>query len=235
MALHHGPGVRTVVYFKGCPMQCEWCCMPECISSLPQEIYDKGKGKEINYGKFVTAEAVTREVRSDIQYYGNQGGVTFSGGEPLAQPKFLAECMESCKKAGVRSAIETSLIRYIPELLKDMQVVMADFKIWDDEEHRRWTGVSNKKIKEHFQELDTLGVPIIVRTPVIPEVNASVENIAAIAEFAAGMKNVIRYELLPYKPVGNAKRLALGQAERTFTVPDAAVMKELKRYAFKRI
>lgn len=234
MSQHHGPGVRTAIFLKGCPMRCEWCCNPECISSLPQEMFDKDNGMAINCGMFVTPEAVFKEICGDIPYYGNQGGVTFLGGEPLAQPGFLAACMEYCKRERVRSAIETSLIYYHPELLKNMQVVMADLKIWDDAEHRRWTGVSNQKIKAHFHELDTLGVPIIVRTPVIPQVNATIENIAAISEFAAGMKNVIQYELLPYRHMGDVKRVALGEKERPFTVPDATLMKELNQYAFKR-
>lgn len=234
MSLRDGPGVRTVVCFKGCPLRCEWCYNPECISSLPQELFCKEKSMKMNCGKFVTPEAVLKEIRGDVPYYGSQGGVTFAGGEPLAQPGFLAACVNYCKQEGIRSAIETSLIYYHPEILKDMQVVMADLKIWDDAEHRRWTGVSNQKIKAHFQALDTLGVPIIVRTPVIPQVNATVENIAAISEFAAGMKNVIQYELLPYRHMGDVKRVALGEKERPFTVPDATLMKELNQYAFKR-
>lgn len=234
MSQQHGPGVRTTIFLKGCPLRCEWCSNPECISPLPQELFYEESSIGVNCGKFVTPEVAFKEIREDIPYYGKQGGVTFSGGEPLAQPQFLAACMEYCKQEGVRTAIETSLIRYIPELLKDMQVVMADLKIWDDAEHRRWAGVSNQKIKAHFHELDSLGVPIIVRTPVIPQVNATVENIAAISEFAAGMKNVIQYELLPYRHMGDVKRVALGEKERPFTVPDATLMKELNQYAFKR-
>lgn len=245
--IHNGPGVRTAVYFKGCPLHCEWCFNPECISFPPQELFYKEKciecgkckegckrGARVNCGRCMTVEAVLREIREGIPYYGSQGGVTFTGGEPQAQAKFLAECVEQCKKAGIRTAIETSLIYYLPELLKDMQVVIADLKIWDEEEHRRWTGVSNRKIKENFQKLDTLNVPIIVRTPVIPQVNATIENISAIADFAAEMKNVIQYELLPYQPIGEAKREALAEAMHPFEVPDEAMMKELNHFAFKR-
>lgn len=247
MSRHNGPGLRTTIYFKGCPMHCKWCPNPECISFLPQELFyrdkcvDCGKcqdgckkGARINCGKYMTSEVVFREIRDGVSYFGTQGGVTFAGGEPLAQPKFLAECIEYCKEAGIRIAIETSLTSYIPELLREMQIVIVDFKIWDEDEHRKWTGISNRNIKANLQVLDTLEVPIIVRTPVIPGVTADEKNIAAISQFVAELKNVIQYKPFPYLPQGDVTRAALGEKFPSFPVPDATVMKELSKYAFKK-
>lgn len=179
----------------------------------------------------MTVEEVMKQVLLDKDYYGEEGGVTISGGEPLAQREFLSALLDACKTEGIHTAIETSLTYYDEDIFRKTDLIMADLKIWDDEVHKNYTGVSNKKIKEHFVRLNQLGIPIIARTPVIPELSQGIDNIS---EFLKQLEHVKQYELLPYHPLGGAKREALGLEADGFTVPSVEYMKELEQYVFIR-
>lgn len=243
-SFHDGDGIRTTVFLKGCPLSCLWCHNPECISfdteimAYPEKCIGCGKcsegcfsgAKEI-CGKEMTAEEVFTVVSQDMPYYNTNGGVTISGGEPMAQKEFTKELIALCKKNGVSCAIETSLIIFDEEIFRDIDFVMADLKIWDDELHKKYTGVSNKTIINNFKKLDKLGVKIIARTPVIPDINQDIDKIS---DFLKGLDNVKRYELLPYHPLGITKAKALNKEAVEFTVPKADYMKELEKYAFIR-
>lgn len=243
-SLHDGAGIRTTVFFKGCPLHCLWCHNPECISFEPEELLYKEKcigcgkceegcyaGARVVCGRKMTAEEVLKTVCLDKRYYRNGGGVTFSGGEPLAWRDFLLECITLCKKEGISCAVETSLIYFEADVFRLLDFVMADLKIWDSEIHREYTGVDNGKIIENFKRLNELDVPIIARTPVIPEIE---QGIARISEFLYSLENVKKYELLPYHAIGNAKREALGQEVCAFSAPTKEYMKELNKYVFIR-
>ncbi len=243
-SVHDGPGIRTTVFLKGCPLHCAWCHNPECIDFRPQLMYypekcigcglcEKGcfSGAKVICGKEMSVEEVLKEVLLDKDYYGEEGGVTFSGGEPLAQKEFLSALIDACKAEGIHCAIETSLIYFDVELFKKIDLVMADLKIWDNELHKKYTGVENGKIKEHFQKLNEMNVPIIARTPVIPEIEHGIDEISA---FLKGLSNVRKYELLPYHPLGGTKREALGIEQDGFTIPTKEYMEGLKRYVYIR-
>ena len=182
-------------------------------------------------GREMTAGEVLEEIRQDKVYYRDGGGVTFSGGEPMAQKAFLSELVSLCRENGIGCAIETSLIYYDEDLFRQMDFIMADLKIWDNDLHKRYTGVENQRIKAHFERLNGLGIPIIARTPVIPEIDQGIPEISA---FLNKLDNVVQYELLPYHPLGGSKRQALGLPDDGFTVPTPEYMKELKQYAFIR-
>lgn len=239
-----GPGLRTTVFFKGCPLRCAWCHNPECIDPKPRMLCYPEKcigcgrceegcytGAKVVCGKEMTVEAVMAEILQDQPYYGREGGVTFSGGEPLLQRDFLIEILDACRKAGIHTAVETSLCIYDEEVFRRLDLVMADLKIWDSALHQQYTGLPNEQIKEHFARLNALGLPIIARTPVIPGVE---QNIPEIAAFLKGLENVRRYELLPYHPLGEEKRAALGLEPMGFEIPSKEQMKELKQYVFLR-
>lgn len=170
---------------------------------------DKGcyTGARVTCGKEYTAGELVAEILRDKPYYGEKGGVTFSGGEPFAQAEFLSEVIDLCKKEGINCGVETSLIYMDEEIFKKLDIVMADLKIWDSEIHKKHTGVPNEKIIENFKTLNTFGVPIIMRTPVIPGIDQEIDKIG---EFAKGLCNVIEHELLEYHPLGEDKRKALG-------------------------
>lgn len=239
-----GAGLRTTVFFKGCPLRCAWCHNPECLSEETQELFYPEKcigcgqcrkgcyaGARVICGRDYTVEALLKEIVSDRAYYGDRGGVTFSGGEPLMQLDFLREITGACRREGIGCAVETSLFRFDEGLFREMDFVMADFKLWQDTLHQKYTGVSNRDIKRNFEKLNALEVPIIARTPVIPGIE---QGIAEISAFLKGLSHVVQYELLPYHPLGNTKRKALGLPEDGFRVPTRQEMEELKGYAFLR-
>ncbi len=243
-SLHDGDGIRTTVFFKGCPLSCLWCHNPECISFEKQELFypekcigckmcDKGcyAGARVICGKEMTADEVLKEILADLPYYTDGGGVTFSGGEPMAQREFLKEMLALCKEKNINCAIETSLFYYNEDIFKSLDFLMADLKIWDSEIHKEYTGVRNEKIIENFVKLNSLNIPIIARTPVIPEIDQGIDKISA---FFKTLKNVKKYELLPYHPLGVSKQQALGVELKEFTVPSKEYMKELDKYAYIR-
>ncbi len=243
-SFHDGYGIRTTVFLKGCPLSCKWCHNPECISfekeimEYPEKCIHCGKcsegcfsGARVVCGRELTAREVLEEIDEDRSYYGNDGGVTVSGGEPMAQKDFANELIDICREQKISCAMETSLIYFDEKILKKLDFIMADLKIWDSGIHKAYTGVGNEVIKENFKKLNGLNIPIIARTPVIPGVEQGIDEIS---EFLKGLSNVVRYELLPYHPLGISKAKALKRAVEEFNIPSAEYMEELKKYAYIR-
>ena len=241
---HDGPGIRTVVFLKGCPLKCAWCHNPECIAFEPETLLYPEKcihcgqcesgcytGARVVCGKEMTVDQVMEQILMDRAYYGNLGGVTFSGGEPQCQPEFLSALIDACKKENIHTAIETSMIVIHPEILSKLDLIMADVKVMDDEIHQAFTGVSNGAILKNFRKADELNVPIIVHTPVVPGVNADKESILAIRDFVKTLKNAKKLELLPYHPLGVDKGRASGHLERTFGGDSEQRLNEVKERA----
>jgi glycyl-radical enzyme activating protein len=191
-------------------------------------------------GRAMDAGEVLAEVLEDAAFYRNSGGgLTLSGGEPLCQPAFALELLRLAKAAGIHTAIETNLAApwdRVAELLPFLDLVMADLKLMDAARHREWTGASNDRILENARRLAGMGKPLVVRTPVIPGVNDAPEAIGAIAEFVRGLSPNVRYELLPYHPLGVGKYRSLG-VECRFdgtAPPDAARLLALAAEAARR-
>ncbi|MBR7165714.1 MAG: radical SAM protein [Clostridia bacterium] len=243
-SLHDGPGIRTTVFFKGCPLNCAWCHNPECISFAPETLFYPHRcvgcggcaegcfsDAKVLCGREYTPEELMEEIRRDLSYYGEEGGVTFSGGEPLCQRDFLLEMLLRCRKEGIHTALETSLILFDEEVFRNTDLILADLKIWDDALHRKFTGVSVEPIKNHFLRLGTLSTPVRGATPVIPEIHQGIEEIS---RFLYGIETVREYVLLPYHPIGTQKAEALGKKQRAFSVPTEEFMKEARQYAFIR-
>lgn len=241
-SLHDGPGLRTTVFFKGCPLHCAWCHNPESISFEKQTLFYPEKcigcghckegcfaGARVPCGREVTPEELLGEILQDKPFYQSQGGVTFSGGEPLAQREFLRRMLTLCRGSGVRTAVETSMTIFDEEIFSQLDLIMADLKIWDEEKHRAYCGGSARAIRENFQKAAGLGVPIIARTPVVPGVNDSEEELLPIARFLAPLRAVQRYELLPYHPLGQEKARALGQEQPRFPTPAPEKMAALRQ------
>lgn len=239
-----GAGIRTTVFLKGCPLSCKWCHNPECISFESQIMFypekcircgrcDEGcyAGARVVCGREMTAEEVLNEVMRDVPYYGENGGVTFSGGEPMAQKEFLSEVIDLCRQCGISCAAETSLIYYDENVFSRLDFVMADLKIWDSKVHKEYTGVGNEKIIENFKRLNEVGIPITARTPVIPGVEQGIDKIST---FLKTLENVKTYEFLPYHPLGISKQKALGISVTEFEIPDSGYISDLKdKYEFK--
>ena len=242
-----GPGIRTVVFLKGCPLSCKWCHNPECISFDKQILFypDKcvycgacSRGEECYSGarkvcgEEISVDEVVSEIKKDVKFFASGGGATISGGEPLAHRDFTLALIRALKKENINVGVETSLYRFDSEILSLCDVVMADLKIWDGEKHLKYVGIANDGIKANFLKLDSLGVPIIVRTPLIGFVNDDEAEVKAISDFALNLKNAVKYELLPYHPLGISKAQALGEEQEKFEPPSDYRLKLLEKYTF---
>lgn len=166
-------------------------------------------------GKEMTAEQIMKEIRQDKAYYDqSKGGVTFSGGEVMCQRDFAIELAKVCKSENISVAVETNLcfdFDYCKELLCLTDNIMCDIKMFDNHEHIKYTGVSNELVLQNVLKADTLGIPVTVRTPLIPGVTDTEENISAICAYIKGIKNLKRYELLNFNPLGEGKYTALDE------------------------
>ena len=225
-SLHDGKGIRTTVFFKGCNMRCDWCHNPETISPKPQRAFYERKcihcghcdhcptGARVTIGQEKSVEEVYRELAADLPYYReSDGGVTLSGGEPLMQAEFARELLKRCRENGIGTAVETNLslpFERMEGLLPYLDQVFFDIKLMDDAQHRQVTGISNATVLENAQRLAHSGIPAVVRTPLIPGITDTVENIGAIASFVRTLPNVRYYELLNFNPLGEEKYRALG-------------------------
>ena len=157
--------------------------------------------------------------------------VRLTGGEPLEQASFLKNFIPACKEHKIHVAMESCMFIWDKNIFSQADYLMSDLKIWDNEKHIRFTGVSNAKIKENILKADELGIPILLRTPVVKGINDTKEEIQNIRNFAKSLKHVVGYELLPYHPLGIPKRKALGMPVEEFSQPEKEIMETLKKYA----
>lgn len=242
-AVYDGPGIRTTIFFKGCPLKCMWCHNPEGISFEPQLMVSTNnclncgmcrkacphKDEEcVACGECVLAcpnglrriagtrwkaEDLASKLLKDADYLKAQGGgVTFSGGEPTAQPDFLLELLDRLN--GVHRAIETSgycSSMTFSEIVNNTDYVMMDLKIMDPEKHLKYTGVRNALILDNLEILKASGKPFRIRIPVIPGVNDSEENFIETANALKGCSSLELVELLPYHVTAGAKYEMIGK------------------------
>jgi pyruvate formate lyase activating enzyme len=258
--IHDGPGIRTTVFMKGCPLRCWWCHNPEGLSQQSEIVFFEGRcikcgicrevcqartanqtkeGSEQNRDycilcgrcvsacptgarqmvgtRMTSAEVVTEILKDRIFYDDSGGGVTFSGGEPLAQPGFLKELLEQCQARGIHTAVDTC--GYAPRvhllaIAPMTNLFLYDLKIMDDVKHRQYTSISNTTILENVVALGAVHDNIWIRVPIIPGINDDDENLDALAQFAASIGGVRQVNLLPYHKTGIAKFKRLGQKYR---------------------
>ena len=224
--LHDGPGIRTTVFFKGCPLRCAWCHNPEGLSPEPEMLFKEAKchacgncrkggdcphGARMMCGRRWTVSELAREIRVNADILRSSGGgVTFSGGEPLAQPQFLCAVADELKSGTVplHLALETS--GYAPtvvyqEAAGKVDLVFQDLKHPDPVAHRRWTGADPAPIHANLAWLKTSGKPFVARIPLIPGVNDSDEAKERFARLLEGKSGLLRVELLPYHLTAVAK------------------------------
>lgn len=240
-SIHNGPGIRTTVFMKGCPMRCEWCHNPEGQSCEPEIIKSPNgcigcmncikKSIKINGNKFYTEESINSCPKNLLRVCGERitskdlcekilknrimledGGVTFSGGEPLFQSEFLIECL-SYLKGTLHTAVQTSGFsdkKTFLTVLETADYFLYDLKLIDNDTHLKYTGVSNSLVLENYKKLVESGVDFVTRVPLIPDVTDTEENIRNIAEFLK--ENNVRYcELLTYNKMAGGKYNMLGR------------------------
>ena len=270
MSVHDGPGIRTTVFLKGCPLRCLWCHNPEsqsfdisigfnpekcagcgdCVSFCKAHIIENGvhtfdrdkcerdgKCMDLCYNKAIivsgyetTADEVLREVMKDKTYYKNTGGgVTFSGGEPLSQPKFLLELLVASKKSGLHTVVDTSGFgkkETISEIAPYTDLFLWDFKESDDSKHIEFTGVSNIPINDNLRLVNELGVPTILRCPIIPGLNDREDHFDGIASLAAEFSCVQEVNVMAFHKLGDGKYEFFNMENPTLDIP--AMEKEQK-------
>ena len=213
-SIHDGPGIRTIVFFKGCFMRCAWCCNPESQSYQIETMVENGKQKTV--GRDITVGELMPEILADTGYYRRSGGgVTLSGGEVLGQVDFARDLLRACKEAGLHTAIESTAnapFEYIEKLLPYLDLYLMDIKHIDSKKHKEFTTSGNELILENAKRLAKSDVELIIRTPVVPHFNDTAEEIRAIAKFTASLGSVKEHHLLPYHRLGADKYAGLGRA-----------------------
>jgi len=275
-SVHDGDGIRSTVFFKGCPLRCKWCANPESwYQKLEIMVYEQkctnckscltvcehgaitqstegnlqfdhakcvycqkclavcARGARKQIGEAVTVEAVMQIIRKDCIFYQESGGgVTFSGGEPFMQSSYLRLLISQCQAMGIDTAVETSAYFDFAEnqdIITALDAIFIDIKHMDDEIHQALTGVSNQKILENIVQISKLHQNIIIRVPLITEVNATEKNIRAMCEFLKNETNIKQIELLPYHTLGQHKMEALGIGVEAYTTPTEETIKSLEK------
>lgn len=217
-AIHDGPGVRTTVFLKGCPLNCSWCHNPESINPKVEEIIKINRKKALNLsysetkeiiGREISTEEVFNEVKKDsIIFEEGKGGVTFSGGEPLMQADFLKELLVLSKNEDFHTCVDTSGMATWSEFAKIKDYVnlfLFDLKVMDESLHKEYTGVSNKQILENLIKLTESGSKVRIRIPLIPDITDTPENIDAVIEFISKLKNIVAVDILPFNTIYEGK------------------------------
>jgi pyruvate formate lyase activating enzyme len=256
-SLHDGPGIRTTVFFKGCPLNCLWCHNPESRSYQPEVSFNWEKcvscfscveacehgahqiqdsnhimahalcvacGTCLPYcthdalkmiGEEWTVEQVMAEVERDIDFYENSGGgITLSGGEPMGQFNFAFEILQACREQGIHTCIETSGFapqRKFLDILPLTDLFLFDYKVTQTDAHQKLIGVPNDRILANLKFLYDQGAAIILRCPLIPGVNDSLEHLKGIAAIEREYPDLVGVELMAYHDLGRDKGLRLGQ------------------------
>lgn len=184
-------------------------------------------------GSVVTVDDVMRVISRDAVFYRESGGgVTFSGGEPFAQPEFLRQLVTACNRLGIDTAVETSGCfewDEVKDIVEKLDAVFIDIKHMDDAVHRRLTGAGNRLILENAARIARLKPGTIVRVPLIAGINDDERNIRELGEFLRAQAPVKGVEFLPYHDYGQAKWDAVGAAAQTFAAPDAARIAAVKK------
>ena len=253
-SLHDGPGVRTTIFFKGCPLRCLWCHNPESQEFHPEVMFFRerctGCGRcaglsdaeatqacafdaKVLVGEPYTAQQLVRVALRDQGLYDQSGGgVTLSGGEAMAQdPEFLAELLSLLKKRGVHVAVDTcgcAPWAAFERVLPFTDLFLYDLKALDPALHERLTGADNRLILQNLEALSKAGAEVNLRVPVVPGANADEAAMRLLAEYAFKACGNVDVNLLPYHRVGGDKAERLGRDQAVFEPPTSAEMEKLE-------
>ncbi len=211
-AIHDGPGIRTTVFLKGCPLRCTWCHNPEGIAPQPQRMVKKNECSICGY-EIMSGELAERILRNKEIYWLNHGGVTFTGGEPLFQADFVADVVHRIKP-DVHVAIETSgyvAADVFKRMVPMFDLILLDMKHTDPIVHKKYTGVDNQLIIENLKFLCSADTNFIIRIPLIPEVNDTKQNMLNVLSFIKNAQSLLRVEILPYHKTAGAKYAMIGK------------------------
>lgn len=213
-SIHDGPGIRTTVFFKGCPLNCTWCSNPESQNFEPEPMWDKIKKRYITTGEFKTIEEIMEIIIKDKDYYReSQGGITLSGGEVLSQPEFAEMLLIECKKHNIHTACETSAFsseKVFNNFIKYPDLIIIDIKHYDTHKHREKTGVSLEPVIKNIKYALSENKNILFRIPVIPKYNDSLKDAFHFSKLLK-QNNISAVELLPFHQYGKSKYKCLNR------------------------
>ncbi|EPS2706929.1 [formate-C-acetyltransferase]-activating enzyme [Cronobacter turicensis] len=250
-SLNDGQGIRTVIFFKGCPHHCPWCANPESISPKRETVRRESKclhcvpclqdadecpsGAFEHIGRDVTLETLEREVmKDDIFFRASGGGVTLSGGEVLLQAKFATRLLQRLRQYGIHTAIETAgdgpLSRLLP-LARQCDEVLFDLKIMDVEQAKTAIGINQPRVLDNFRQLVAEGIHLIPRLPLIPGFTLSEANVEQVLKFLLPL-GIRKLHLLPFHRYGEPKYRLLGQQ---WIMSDVAVPRDEEIVAIRRM
>ncbi len=217
-AVNDGPGIRTTIFLKGCPLNCQWCHNPESRDSSIEIPATENLKKLLNLplsetknaiGRLVTTDELIKEILKDIVFYEESGGgVTFSGGEPMMQPEFLLNMLKRCRGKGIHTAIDTSgyaTTDSLKKIAEHTDLFLFDLKLADNKEHIKFTGVPNRLIHKNLLELNNLGKQIRIRIPLIPGITDTEKNLSGISNLIRPLKNITNIDILPFNELIDGK------------------------------
>lgn len=212
-----GPGIRYVVFLQGCKLRCLYCHNPETWANS-------------KHAKEISPQELVGNVEKYKNYYGENGGVTFSGGEPLLQPEFLIECLRLCKEKQIHTCLDTAGYGFgdYDEILKYTDLVILDVKAVDESDYIHITGQKIDKFNEFLYACQRLNKKLWLRQVIVPTINDTKENVLKLKRFASKLKNVERVELLPYSTIGVNKYKTLNLPYRLNGIPDLSPQKLLE-------
>jgi len=207
-AIHDGPGIRTSIFFKGCPLSCWWCHNPEGRITGIEQLDFKFKGSN-HIGWKTSPEQLLIEVEKDRPFYEqSNGGITFTGGEPLMQPDFLIASAKLFKKHELHLCLDTTGIaetKIFQEISQYIDLFLFDLKHLDDAIHKKYTGVSNKPILKNLEYLVENKKEVHIRFPFIPKINDDSKQLENIAAYLTHLKHIKNINLLPYHKIAQGK------------------------------
>ena len=207
-SLHDGPGIRTVIFFKGCPLKCKWCSNPEAQNPLMEPMWDNHQRKFITIGEHKSVDQLLKEILQDLAFYEESGGgVTLSGGEVLLQSDFALELINKLKKNNIHIACETTGFapkEVFSEFIKDIDLLLFDLKHYCPIQHQKSTGVTNELILTNLKFALENHANILVRIPIIPKFNNSLKDATNFAQLLNDL-GVRKVELLPFHSFGAQK------------------------------
>lgn len=255
--MHDGPGVRTLIFLKGCPLRCAWCHNPETQAPSPEMLFygtrciacggcvtvclQKAQIMEPHRGldrdkclacgrcaavcptealtpaaRDRTTESLLEDILRDRAFYGKEGGVTLSGGEPMLHPEGVLALLEACHREGITTCVETCgefSSRWLFELCRVTDLLLWDVKDTCSSRHKAYTGVENTRILANLREADRLGGRSRLRCILVQGVNTEEGHYESLAELYRELTHCEGVELIPYHAYGGSKMLPLGRAD----------------------
>lgn len=241
-SVHDGPGIRTGVFMKGCPLRCQWCHNPESQGMLPVELVkEKRVGDKLVkmpeiIGKLMSSGQVVDEVmKSQLFFEESGGGVTFTGGEPLMQPDFLMDCIRLMKQQNLHISLDTCGFaepKQFSSIIAEVDLVLFDLKHMNPDMHQEFTGAGLELILKNLQSKAQADKPLVARIPLIPGFNMSAIVYAEMAKILENLPSLQQIDLLPYHHIASHKYIRLGMENKMKGVKEPAKAEVEKAFDF---